>query len=43
MNVMLISRPTYCGQYEAIRTGSGIIHQDAWDAAGAATEFVKLI
>lgn len=42
-NVMMISRPSHLGEYEALRIGVGIIHQDAWIAAKPETDFVKLV
>lgn len=43
LNVMLISRPSHLDEYEALRVGVGVVHQDAWVAAKPETDFVKLV
>ncbi|KAH7088955.1 heterokaryon incompatibility protein-domain-containing protein [Paraphoma chrysanthemicola] len=43
LNVMMISRPLHLGEFEALRVGVGVVHQDAWVAAKPETEFVKLV
>jgi len=43
LHVMLISRPSHFGEYEAMRIGVGVVHHDAWVAAQPEAEFVKLV